>query len=89
MSRGFSLADATRKMLDAGFGRVQPSESESTPELKGKVLGTNPPANADLGDHQRHHHHRRYRSGQRGRAPDCVGQSVDTLPPDPDRVGLC
>ncbi len=43
---GLSLAEATRKLLDAGFTRVQPSESESTPELKGKVLGTNPPSNA-------------------------------------------
>ncbi len=43
---GLSLAEATRKLLDAGFTRVQPSESESTPELTGKVLGTNPPSNA-------------------------------------------
>lgn len=75
--RGFSLADATRKLLDAGFGRVQPSESESTPELKGKVLGTNPPANATsaitnvitviVG------------TGPGSVVvPDCVGQSVDT-----------
>ncbi len=75
--RGTSLADATRELLDAGFGRVQPSESESTPELKGKVLGTNPPANATsaitnvitviVG------------TGPGSVVvPDCVGQSVDT-----------
>ena len=44
--KGMTLAQATSDLLDAGFSRVQPSESESTPELKGKVLGTNPPANA-------------------------------------------
>ncbi|MGK2870061.1 MAG: Stk1 family PASTA domain-containing Ser/Thr kinase, partial [Mycobacterium sp.] len=74
---GLSLADATRKLLDAGFVRVQPSESESTPELKGKVLGTNPPSNATsaitnvitiiVG------------TGPGSVVvPDCVGQSVDT-----------
>lgn len=69
-------AHATRKLLDAGFVRVQPSESESTPELKGKVLGTNPPSRRPaitnvitiiVG------------TGPGSVVvPDCVGQSVDT-----------
>ncbi|MCV7432811.1 Stk1 family PASTA domain-containing Ser/Thr kinase [Mycolicibacterium bacteremicum] len=74
--KGMTLAQATTELLDAGFGRVQPSESESTPELKGKVLGTNPPANATsaitnvitiiVG------------SGPGSvNVPDCVGQSVE------------
>ncbi|MGU3652950.1 Stk1 family PASTA domain-containing Ser/Thr kinase [Mycolicibacterium sp. A43C] len=74
--KGMTLAQATTELLDAGFGRVQPSESESTPELKGKVLGTNPPANSTsaitnvitviVG------------SGPGSVAvPDCVGQSVE------------
>ncbi|MGU3501972.1 Stk1 family PASTA domain-containing Ser/Thr kinase [Mycobacterium sp. C31M] len=75
--KGMTLAQATSELLDAGFGRVQPSESESTPDLKGKVLGTNPPANASsaitnvitviVG------------SGPGSVAiPDCVGLNVDT-----------
>jgi beta-lactam-binding protein with PASTA domain/predicted Ser/Thr protein kinase len=40
-----SYADAVRKLTDAGFGRFRQTNSPSTPALKDKVVGTNPPAN--------------------------------------------
>ncbi|HEX2283899.1 MAG TPA: Stk1 family PASTA domain-containing Ser/Thr kinase [Mycobacterium sp.] len=43
--RNLTYADAVQKLSDAGFGKFKPSSSPSTPELKDKVLGTNPPAN--------------------------------------------
>ncbi|MGV0791330.1 Stk1 family PASTA domain-containing Ser/Thr kinase [Mycolicibacterium sp. XJ1819] len=43
--RSLAYADAVRKLTDAGFERFKPSSSPSTPEMKDKVLGTNPPAN--------------------------------------------
>ncbi|OBI81697.1 Stk1 family PASTA domain-containing Ser/Thr kinase [Mycobacterium sp. E740] len=43
--KNLSYADAARKLADAGFEKFKPSTSPSTPELKDRVLGTNPPAN--------------------------------------------
>ncbi|GFG73750.1 Stk1 family PASTA domain-containing Ser/Thr kinase [Mycobacterium botniense] len=40
-----SYADAVKKLKAAGFGRFKQVSSPSTPELKGRVIGTNPPAN--------------------------------------------
>lgn len=40
-----SYADAVKKLTAAGFGKFKQVNSPSTPELKDKVLGTNPPAN--------------------------------------------
>jgi serine/threonine-protein kinase len=40
-----SYADAVKKLTSAGFGRFKQVDSPSTPELKDKVVGTNPPAN--------------------------------------------
>ncbi|MBY0443325.1 MAG: PASTA domain-containing protein, partial [Mycobacteriaceae bacterium] len=40
-----SYADAVKKLTAAGFVRFKQVSSPSTPELKGHVLGTNPPAN--------------------------------------------
>jgi serine/threonine-protein kinase len=40
-----SYADAVRRLTDAGFGRFRQSASPSTPEMKDRVVGTNPPAN--------------------------------------------
>ncbi|WP_102144039.1 Stk1 family PASTA domain-containing Ser/Thr kinase [Mycobacterium hubeiense] len=40
-----SYAEAVRKLTDAGFGRFKQSTSPSTPEMKDKVIATNPPAN--------------------------------------------
>jgi beta-lactam-binding protein with PASTA domain len=40
-----SYAAAVKKLKSAGFGRFKQVNSSSTPELKDKVLGTNPPAN--------------------------------------------
>jgi serine/threonine-protein kinase len=40
-----SYADAVKKLTTAGFGRFKQVTSPSTPELKGRVVGTNPPAN--------------------------------------------
>jgi beta-lactam-binding protein with PASTA domain/serine/threonine protein kinase len=40
-----SYADAVKKLKSAGFGRFKQANSPSTPELKGRVIGTNPPAN--------------------------------------------
>jgi serine/threonine-protein kinase len=43
--RNLTYADAVQKLTDAGFGKFKPSSSPSTPEMKDKVLGTNPPVN--------------------------------------------
>ncbi|MCT7661267.1 Stk1 family PASTA domain-containing Ser/Thr kinase [Mycobacterium deserti] len=43
--KNLSFAEATQKLTDAGFERFRQSASPSTPELKDKVLATNPPAN--------------------------------------------
>ena len=40
-----TYAEAVRKLTDAGFGRFKPASSSSPPEMKDRVLGTNPPAN--------------------------------------------
>src|SRR5271166_2932322 len=40
-----SYSDAVKKLTAAGFGRFKQANSPSTPEMAGKVLGTNPPAN--------------------------------------------
>jgi eukaryotic-like serine/threonine-protein kinase len=40
-----SYADAVKKLTAAGFGRFKQANSPSTPEMAGKVIGTNPPAN--------------------------------------------
>ena len=43
--RNLSYADAVEKLTGAGFEKFRPSSSPSTPEMKDKVLGTNPPVN--------------------------------------------
>ena len=43
--RNLSYDDAVDKLKDAGFENTRPSSSPSTPEMKDKVLGTNPPVN--------------------------------------------
>ncbi|MCV7410414.1 serine/threonine protein kinase [Mycobacterium florentinum] len=40
-----SYSDAVSKLKAAGFTKFKQSNSPSTPELLGKVIGTNPPAN--------------------------------------------
>ncbi len=40
-----SYADAVNKLKAAGFSKFKQANSPSTPELLGKVIGTNPPAN--------------------------------------------
>jgi len=40
-----SYSAAVKKLKAAGFGRFKQVNSPSTPETKGKVIGTNPPAN--------------------------------------------
>ena len=40
-----SYADAVKKLTAAGFGKFKQIDAPSSPELKDKVLGTNPPAN--------------------------------------------
>jgi serine/threonine-protein kinase len=40
-----SYGDAVAKLKTAGFGKFKQANSPSTPELLGKVIGTNPPAN--------------------------------------------
>ncbi len=40
-----SYADAVRRLTEAGFGKFKQSTSPSTPELKDRVVATNPPAN--------------------------------------------
>jgi len=43
--RNLSYADAVEKLGEAGFKNFKSSMSPSTPELKDKVIGTNPPVN--------------------------------------------
>jgi eukaryotic-like serine/threonine-protein kinase len=43
--RNLSYDDAVERLADAGFENFRPSSSPSTPEMKDKVLGTNPPVN--------------------------------------------
>ena len=43
--RNLSYDDAVQKLTAAGFENFRPSSSPSTPEMKDKVLGTNPPVN--------------------------------------------
>jgi serine/threonine-protein kinase len=43
--RSLTYADAVRELTDAGFGRFQQASLPSPPELKDRVVGTNPPAN--------------------------------------------
>ena len=40
-----SYADAVNKLKAAGFSKFKQANSPSTPDLLGKVIGTNPPAN--------------------------------------------
>ncbi len=40
-----SYADAVNKLKAAGFSKFKQADSPSTPDLLGKVIGTNPPAN--------------------------------------------
>ncbi|QUR65685.1 Stk1 family PASTA domain-containing Ser/Thr kinase [Mycobacterium spongiae] len=40
-----SYAEAVKKLTAAGFGKFRRTRSPSTPDLMGKVIGTNPPAN--------------------------------------------
>jgi len=40
-----SYSAAVKKLKSAGFGRFKEVQSPSTPEMKDKVIGTNPPAN--------------------------------------------
>lgn len=40
-----TYAEAVKKLTAAGFGKFKQANSPSTPELAGKVIGTNPPAN--------------------------------------------
>lgn len=40
-----SYADAVKKLVAAGFGKFKQVASPSTPELRDRVVGTNPPAN--------------------------------------------
>jgi beta-lactam-binding protein with PASTA domain/predicted Ser/Thr protein kinase len=40
-----NYGDAVKKLTAAGFSRFKQANSPSTPELLGKVIGTNPPAN--------------------------------------------
>jgi eukaryotic-like serine/threonine-protein kinase len=42
---GLSYADAVRKLNAAGFGKFKQATAPSTPELKDRVVSTNPPAN--------------------------------------------
>ncbi|MDH6195661.1 beta-lactam-binding protein with PASTA domain/predicted Ser/Thr protein kinase [Mycobacterium frederiksbergense] len=73
---GLTPAQARQKLKDAGFEKVKESPSPSTPEQKGRVLATNPPANQTAGII--------YEvtlvvgSGPEDTAvPDCAGQTVD------------
>ncbi|KUH85649.1 MULTISPECIES: Stk1 family PASTA domain-containing Ser/Thr kinase [unclassified Mycobacterium] len=43
--KNLTYAEAAQKLTEAGFEKFKPSSSPSTPELKDRVLGTNPPAN--------------------------------------------
>jgi serine/threonine-protein kinase len=43
--KSLTYAEAVRKLTGAGFGRFRQQASPSTPELKDRVVATNPPAN--------------------------------------------
>ncbi|WP_422743580.1 Stk1 family PASTA domain-containing Ser/Thr kinase [Mycobacterium sp. WMMD1722] len=43
--KSLTYAEAVRQLTDAGFGRFRQQASPSTPELKDRVMATNPPAN--------------------------------------------
>lgn len=43
--KSLTYAEAVRTLTDAGFGRFRQQASPSTPELKDRVMATNPPAN--------------------------------------------
>ncbi|KUH94453.1 Stk1 family PASTA domain-containing Ser/Thr kinase [Mycobacterium sp. IS-3022] len=43
--KNLTYAEAAQKLTEAGFEKFKPSSSPSTPALKDRVLGTNPPAN--------------------------------------------
>ena len=43
--RNLSYTEAAQRLTEAGFENVRQSVSPSAPELKDKVIGTNPPAN--------------------------------------------
>ncbi|MGV0810649.1 Stk1 family PASTA domain-containing Ser/Thr kinase [Mycolicibacterium boenickei] len=73
---GLTPVQARQKLKDAGFEKVKESPSPSTPEQKGRVLATNPPANQTAGII--------YEvtlvvgSGpENTTVPDCKGQSAD------------
>ncbi len=46
---GLTPSQARQKLTDAGFQKVKESASPSTPDQKGRVLATNPPANQTAG----------------------------------------
>ncbi|WP_166907428.1 Stk1 family PASTA domain-containing Ser/Thr kinase [Mycobacterium sp. DL440] len=46
---GLTPSQARQKLKDAGFEKVKESASPSTPDQKGRVLATNPPANQTAG----------------------------------------
>jgi eukaryotic-like serine/threonine-protein kinase len=72
-----TYADCVVKLREAGFGKFRESRSESPPELKDKVLATNPPANQTsaitnditivVGEGPRN-----------GTVPDVKGQTIDS-----------
>ncbi|BBY44949.1 Stk1 family PASTA domain-containing Ser/Thr kinase [Mycolicibacterium celeriflavum] len=43
--KNLTYDEAAQKLTEAGFEKFKPTSSPSTPELKNRVLGTNPPAN--------------------------------------------
>ncbi|MBO0680034.1 Stk1 family PASTA domain-containing Ser/Thr kinase [Mycolicibacterium sp. S2-37] len=43
--KALTYAEAVRELTDAGFGRFRQQASPSTPDLKDRVMATNPPAN--------------------------------------------
>jgi beta-lactam-binding protein with PASTA domain len=43
--RSLTYAEAVAKLNDAGFGKFNPASEPSSPELKDRVVATNPPAN--------------------------------------------
>ncbi|MGV0743536.1 Stk1 family PASTA domain-containing Ser/Thr kinase [Mycolicibacterium sp. XJ870] len=75
--KGLTPVQARQKLKDAGFEKTKESQSPSTPDEKGRVLLTNPPANQlaaiineitiVVGS-----------GPANAEVPDCVGQNVDT-----------
>ena len=74
--KGLTYADCVQKLTNVGFGKFNRTTSDSSPDMKDKVLATNPPANQTsaitnvitivVG------------SGPSSKlVPDCAGQSVD------------